>query len=514
MSYYSGDLVKMGKEAWSERIQRIANASSLSSTVLTGFNCVIDYVEFVNPHTINSLLGGLNDEEKHEIRRKSLEEPREIKTPEDFLGTLLFSFRTSKAVHVHANYPEFFDWLYDTFKGPDKQRMGGQAGIMSNQLSALKSKVISYPTLLSPKQAKLFSDKVLIACGGKKLSFLPPGKAARKEDKVKINWIFEYKPGETLHLMGEDIVAKRANRAIFASHASQPPIFDSGMEKFLPELGKKVDHALLSGFQSLNSSYDIDGKKVSAKEIVRRITQQLKLLRSKNSNLMIHFEYVPAEEKSIEKLVIESLTTEAKSMGINEVEIIELLRIMGFDSEADAIKKNECSFTLYAGAKKIFDKLKLQRIHVHNLGYYVIILKRPYSIPMEQVRDSAVYASLVTNAKAVMHGGFPGIKEIASEANSQVSDTGMNQLGKFESDAAYYLDKRRKIITTDSTARVGKKSYDRKVFLSDGIIEFDDHYVLIIPTPIARNPFSTVGLGDVTSSVALIAETGLKPKRK
>jgi ADP-dependent phosphofructokinase/glucokinase len=37
-------------------------------------------------------------------------------------------------------------------------------------------------------------------------------------------------------------------------------------------------------------------------------------------------------------------------------------------------------------------------------------------------------------------------------------------------------------------------------FLQEGILERDDHYVLIVPAHVVPNPVSTVGMGDTISS--------------
>ncbi len=50
-------------------------------------------------------------------------------------------------------------------------------------------------------------------------------------------------------------------------------------------------------------------------------------------------------------------------------------------------------------------------------------------------------------------------------------------------------------------------SMTRRALLESGIFELNDHYVVIVPSPIVQ-PKSTVGLGDVISSMALAAERG------
>ena len=45
--------------------------------------------------------------------------------------------------------------------------------------------------------------------------------------------------------------------------------------------------------------------------------------------------------------------------------------------EVDELKTNERAFALYKGALRVMEQLAFERIQVHNLGYYVLVLKKP-----------------------------------------------------------------------------------------------------------------------------------------
>ena len=76
-------------------------------------------------------------------------------------------------------------------------------------------------------------------------------------------------------------------------------------------------------------------------------------------------------------------------------------------------------------------------------------------------------------------------------ADYPLSDIGMEQLKAFVSEA-----KSLGLPVTDE-------------MLDTGIMEMDDHWLLIVPAHVIPNPVSTVGMGDTVSSSAYAAEVSL-----
>jgi len=468
----------MNVKAWSDRFA-LRKAPKLAK-VLTAFNANVDAMVF-GLHQPAKALALLSQAELAEIEKKCDSELREIKSQSDFFSALLHSVKTGKAMHLHASQG-VFDWMGSVFTA-DETRIGGQAGIMANQLSAFHDFVLTYSSLLSPLQASFFDQKVCFpSTSGKKLVCHPAKKVARKGDATKVNWIFEFKTGEKLKAKSE-FHSPRANRLIVSSPAHYTPVFENVDVK---QLAKNADVAMLSGFQQLHLDKNLGAT-------LKKISSQIAELKKANPKIAVHWEFVPMEDKKAEKLVLSSVGKAVDSMGINEVEIVDVLKALGAKKEADKIGKLENSYSLYLGARRLSELLKLERVHVHSFGFQLAVLRKPYVVAPDKVRDALVFSSIIAALKALKGSAFVFRKEF--EAHALVpSETGFNQIRALEGG----LDEERVKRFSSMT---------RRALLESGIFELNDHYVVIVPSPIVQ-PKSTVGLGDVISSMALAAERG------
>ena len=446
----------------------------------TAFNSNVDCM-VLGVEQVSKALHSLTKAEIELVRKKSAHEPKELKDKIDFFGAFLHSLGTGKAVHVAASDNVCF-WLENTFE-PGEKRIGGQAGIMANQLAAFGDLVLTYSSLLSPYQAGFFDKTVCFPVfKGKKLVCMPSGKAAHKEHGTKVNWIFEFKFGEKIHFAGHDFAAPRSNRMIVSSFLHYIPIFPEDLN--LAQVGKTVDVAFLSGFQQLRDDKSFN-KNLSA------IQNQLKKLKSLNKKLFVHWEFVPLDDKGAGKKILQNISKSVDGMGLNEVELVEALTLLDHDKEADAIKKKENSYTLYKGAVKLLKSLKLKRVHVHSFGFQILVLDNPYPINTEKCRDALIFSSILASLKALKGSEFVTRKEF--EAHSiKPSQIGFNQLRALEGGIDEERIKRH-------------SSFNRKALLESGIFELKDHFAIIVPAPIVQSK-STVGLGDVISSMALACE--------
>ncbi|PIO06600.1 hypothetical protein COT29_00395 [Candidatus Micrarchaeota archaeon CG08_land_8_20_14_0_20_59_11] len=396
--------------------------------------------------------------------------PSTLYDEQDFWDALAQCFSAGKSMHV-ACAPSLSEWLSKNFK-PDEKRAGGQAAIMANQLAALGGRAVFSPAILSPLQAQLLNAGVRVPVAEKgKLRFASPSEAARLQDVTKINWVFEFKAGGVLRHKGGELRAPRSNRLIAASVVpSEAPVFLKELEPFLPEIGEEVSCGLLAGYHYISDA-----------GIAKRCSSQLSALRRKKK-ILLHVEYVPFEHKSAEVPVLREITREAKSLGANEAETVEILRSLGFGPIADRLKIRESAFVLYDAAKHVFERLGLERFHVHNLGYNLVLLKK--SANPEKTRDGCVLASLVASAKA-----SSGKSVVSQEdVSALVLSKGLMDAHAFAAEVAdlYHADE--------------------KALLYDGIADMGKHYLVFVPAPVVESK-TTVGLGDVVSSVALAKET-------
>ena len=87
--------------------------------------------------------------------------------------------------------------------------------------------------------------------------------------------------------------------------------------------------------------------------------------------MVAHFEYVPMKRPELEPKMLQAICQEIKSFGINENEIKRVLREYGYEEEMEEIERHERAYSLYKGLCGSLGIWELDRIHVHNLGYYV-----------------------------------------------------------------------------------------------------------------------------------------------
>ncbi|PIT85502.1 hypothetical protein COU36_02925 [Candidatus Micrarchaeota archaeon CG10_big_fil_rev_8_21_14_0_10_59_7] len=422
---------------------------------LCAFNANIDYVVHLKAPRVAG-----------EVTPRS---PSALHDEQDFWDALAQCVSLGKSMHVVGS-PAITDWFSKTMK-PDEKRAGGQAAIMANQLAALGGTAVFSPAILSPLQAQRMNEKVRVPVSEKgKLRFATPSEAARPQDITKINWVFEFMAGEKLRHKGGEITAPRSNRLIVASVVSKEmPLFSEELEPLLPEIGESVSCALLAGYHY-----------VSDPGVAKKSVPQLASLR-RRKKILLHVEYVPFEHKSAAASVLREVTKEAKSLGANEAETVEILRALGFGAIADRLKARERAFVLYDAAKHVFEHLGLERFHVHNLGYNLVLLKKTAN--PEKARDGCVLAALAASAKAASGKSFVSQEDLSELVLSK----GLMDAHAFAAEVAdiYHADE--------------------KKLLSEGIADMGKHHLVFVPTPVVESK-TTVGLGDVVSSVALAKE--------
>ena len=480
------------KQEWNKRIGEVARLvpKLAKLRVIAAFNSNIDYIKTIDPQQVTDLIASRDAKDLEAIKDTSeFLDLKKASSEKEFLGTLAYSMRFGKATRIVGSH-QLFTWLNSFFGKPDEKKLGGQAALMASQLRQLGAKTSIYLSALSIDQARLLDSSLQVPVAvKKKLSFKKPLQAVDSHALTHYNWVFEFKKGDSITIDKEKITATRDNRIIVAHETTAKPLFSKELSPLLPNLGKQLDLALLSGYHAIHDKYS---DKSTFKEVCKQAAEEIKQLK-KNPNLLVHVEFVPVEHDEIEKTLLATVAKEAHSLGMNETELVEALQSLGLKKEAMEIKKNECSTTIYRGAVALFRKLSLHRIHVHNLGYSIVILdkkKNPY-----KTRDSVFLASVAATTKSIQ--GKLTSKEVEKFSELAISEAGFNQLGVFESSIwdAWEKKKRKPI-----------SSLLRKEFMANGVFTEKDHYAVIVPGPIATSTKTTVGLGDVLSGVAIAAE--------
>ncbi len=478
-------LTDLWYRTWQHRLAAASLTSLRGKKVLCAFNAVVDRVVDYSPDKFSFLFRRFQSDSAT-VKRKSEREISFVDSPQILAAALLRAFTTGKAMHL----PLSAALASQLEQGLSRhERLGGQAGIIANQLTLLGAQGILYCKPLSSHLTSFFSPRVKFpvvsrSSSGGNLNFVSVKEASRRGDETISNWIIEFKAGDLLKFGGQIYVAPRSNRLILSSHKAAAQQFDDNIVHLLPELGRLVDAAIISGYHSLEQRYS-DGTTydyyLSLEELY------LRMLRA-HKHIPIHVEFVstPAA-KNIDKSIYAHITKHVDSLGLNEVELVELTDKLGFPALARAIARNENVVTLHAAAEKVMKQLDLQRIHVHSFGYSLILVKKSTAVSHRYLRRqviSTLFGSLAATLRA-MKGSEINRGEIASALSVPVSEIALQQMALM-------------------SHKLSLTKLRLENSLLSGIFDLADHYALIIPGQVAPLTPRTVGLGDVISSCSFV----------
>lgn len=470
---------------WAEYLRQAVN-TEVNCRVFAAFNANVDMVIKVRPQDVAAICA--ND--KNLVAQKHYRAPgRPVATPGQFL-TLLEECLSAGKSYYDIVQADLGEWFVEHFP-EHTEAMGGQAGIIANQMAALGAKAHVYNPVLSPLQAQMYDQRVKFpVINGNELKWVPINEGANNT-WTKINYIFEY-PKDTTYSFGDrSVTTVRANRVILGTRNPLAAMaFDERMEGFLPQLGQNMDLGFMAGYHHGR----IEGRADTLEEFIDLSIRQHQALTSTNPDLKLHYEYVPMLNGAEEEALLKALVPRFWSFGINETEIMRVLDAFGFEEQAQEIARAERSFSLYQGALALFREFGLPRLQLHNLGYYIVLLAKPYPISPEKVRQACLFASAVNGVKARQGGAVP-YEAVWEMIDEPLSDIGLSQLEAFAAEA------------------ISAGFPIASDFVNTGIMEKDDHTMILVPAHVVPNPVSTVGMGDTISSSAFAAEISLGLRR-
>jgi ADP-dependent phosphofructokinase/glucokinase len=452
--------------AWNKLLRKASNTTIAGKKILCAYNALVDCQVF------------LSRKQLAEAARKASfppTEPAKVTSDEELANELMLCFAQGKAGHKPTTN-EFASTLPKKFPR-HARKLGGQAGIISSQLSRLGATTVLYTPNRPLETFKLLHEKVLFptTTTNGELVLESARNACRKSDPQKTNWILEFSKGQSVRAHDRIVSCPRSNRLILATPFPGTPSFDEETMKVLPQLGKKIDCVVLAGHHYLLPKYD-NGKTFDY--YVKLEERAIKALKKGNRRLRAHLEFVPFPCQEIQESVVKHATKNFDSLGLNEVEALQLA-----GKASHGTPKQESASLLYESALAILRETRIQRVHVHAPGLQVIVLRKPCAVPPEKARNAALFASLAATTKARVGREFSAA-EMQATTRKPVSARGLKQLIEFATEN-----------------KLPKK------FCLEGIAEFGDHYALVIPSQFQEKSNGTVGLGDVLSGCAFAAET-------
>lgn len=206
---------------WNEKLRRAASVKPTRKRVLCAYNALIDEQVFYDEGFFKFMIPPGDD---GIILHKTNREFYRADSPTHFFSSFFNALKEGKASHIPVN-EKMLDWFTETF--PERvERIGGQAGIIANQLAILGWKSVIYTPILSEKLAILFDKKVEFPVPeGEEVVLKNVKKCTKEGDPTKINWIFEFREKDKFKIGGDVAVAPRSNRVIYSSPFPSIPVF-------------------------------------------------------------------------------------------------------------------------------------------------------------------------------------------------------------------------------------------------------------------------------------------------
>jgi ADP-dependent phosphofructokinase/glucokinase len=450
--------------------------------VVLGFHATIDGVKAVQPDELAKVLA--EDEGlRQEIFDRLGQVPLEINSPADLIIGLLDSMQKGKALQLMIRSEETFNWTMAKF-GYDRLRIGGTSGNMANYLAPLGfAKILVYANPLTKEQAELFIDKpnlfVLVEEDGK-FVLKPPRQAYEGEGVYAVHWIFEYPADLKVQIPDLDLTTPRANRYIAAWNPINNRLqVREDFKRGLLNRAADFSHFVISGFHILSETYP-DGS--TYRDCLLPVAEYLRELKEAAPHLKQHYEFASIASPKIRQGIVDLIFPHVDSLGLNEVELCALLRNIGKEPLAEDIETKDTIEAVLAGLLALMEHTELNRIHLHDLGYYLCLHKKGF-VPPKQTRMGLLLAATLAAARS-QKGRIDDKEDIKGGLGIDLSPRGLARLQALADHLGAGAD-----------------------FLTEGIASHGPYDLVFIPTKIVPKPVLTVGLGDIISSSAFIIGT-------
>lgn len=471
------------KEHWQSlyesSLERALQRINEVAGIVLGFHAVVDGLKKLQPGEVESVLEnnlGLLDQVK-----QMADLPKEIHSPADFMKGLLSSMERGKALQLMIRERQTFDWLMENF-GYDTPRMGGTSGNMANYLAPLGFRqILCYANPLPKQLAELFIDApnlYVMAEDNRNYSLKRPLEAFQGEKLDALHWIGDYTDGISVSFGEHTFTTPRANRFIAAwnpinNKLQVSKVFQDG----LLQMAGEFSHFIVSGFHILSESYP-DGS--TYRDCLKPVAAYLAQLTEQAPHLRLHYEFASIASPKIRKGIIDLILPQVHSLGLNEVELCAILRDLGDESLAAAVESGDAAAVLIA-VKELMKHTGLPRIQLHDLGYYLCLVKKGFADPQRTLDGMLLAATLAASRSKT--GEISSAADIPLGLEVPIYDKALAKLKELSSEM--------EAGDLEETGIASSSGYD----------------VCFVPTKVVDKPVLTVALGDIISSSAFVTGT-------
>jgi ADP-dependent phosphofructokinase/glucokinase len=363
---------------------------------------------------------------------------------------------------------------------PDEQRMGGQAGIMSNLLSVLGASPVVYTYLLSETQRSMFQrpEAVRFPVVEDGEVDLRPVSEVTNADRTKINWVFEFSEGTEFF----GVRAAEDTRFIAASRPMEFDLTADDLDPVVDQVGEAVDSAVLAGYHNLTPDHVPDGydeRLLHGRTFIRNLRA--------GGTSAIQVESAVTHDEALRDGIVGHILPEADVFGLDTHELDMFVADLDLDrSVAPDVSTPDASETpdvlrRYRTLAALRDHLGVDCLKLHAMNYHLAVLDDGAYRPPERVERGLEFAAVAAAAKAT-HGSITAPEDVQAGLSVSPSDAGREAV---ETLAAALDESVREGSLTTST-------------------------VVACPNRVVDDPVSTVGIGDVISSSSFALENALE----
>ncbi len=437
-------------------------------SVATAFNTNIDAILKIKGSTLKKLIveNSIPIDELQNISMSGFSKPTDV-----IIG-IVKCFCRGIAEEWVTDDIDVYNWM-DANLGYDHLQMGGQAGIIANALALLGVKKVVAHTNSHPKlQAQQFLDLENLFGLNDAGNLEKAINITRETDIPLIHWIIEFDKGDSFEIDGKIFSCPKSNRFIATyDPLNMKLVMNKGFIDYLNT--HKVNYLLLSGFHPLLKSN-------GGVNLVKDAVPVLQRWKKHNPNLIIHLEIASTQDIAVRKAIVKYIVPLADSVGLNERETIDLLRILDQQSLADRIEQNTCSPLLFEALLFLKKKLKMKRIQLHMFGLYMTLQDPNFVHSAEQNLKGMMTAAVVSSSKAY-NGELARYDDVVKTLGMSVSVQSLNELNNLS------------------------QILHNPELNSTGICKVGDFILSVVPTILVDKPKTLVGMGDTISSVSLLA---------
>ena len=363
----------------------------------------------------------------------------------------------------------------------DQEQMGGQAGIMTNLLTALRASPITYTYLVSERQLSKFDHPEEVRypiVEGNRVRYCPLIDCVNA-DKTKINWVFEFSRGD------ECFGVEAIDHTRFIA-ASRPPEFNliaEDLDEHIDQVGQDVPGALLAGYHNLtpeNVAETYEQTHRHSRDVIHR-------LRS-GGDVTIHIEYAVTHDEELRQSMYNWVLPEADVIGADTHEIGILFDEASLEVP-DPIPREDTPFeereilTHYDMLRALREDLDVKCIRLHAMEYHLAVFDA--YLPEMAVRRGLEFAAVNAATKASL-GRISRPADLRNGLEYSPSRAGHRAIERLAEEVGSSPDE-------------------------GALIDAD---VVACPNRVVRDPVRTVGIGDIVSASSFLLEVATTERQK